>query len=119
MIAAEVIEEVQRMLVTGKHSCREISRRTRVSRSTIERIAKGERLAHCPTGDFAGTQIERSTVAERCPDCGGMVYLPCLPCDAKLFRERRQVMRRVDSSRSKRDPRRPPVPSRRGSHRSP
>ena len=136
MITWEVVEEIQEMLASGRMSSRQISKRTRVSRSTIDRIEMGERQSRRPDvvvdleGDLGQ---ENSTQADsrqgelkqgsdygwhcgtprRCPDCGGMVYMPCLLCDASLFRERRRgEHRKVNDSR--RAPNRSDRPSHRG-----
>jgi hypothetical protein len=77
MIAMELVEEITRLLAEGRLSQRSIARLTGVSRGTIGAIASGKRPAprekpeeeEMPTGP-----------PQRCPGCGGYVYLPCRLC---------------------------------------
>lgn len=108
MIAWKVVEEIQEMLASGKFTKREIGRRMNVSHSTITRIESGKRQPRRP----AARTTQRSgdhdfeSPPRRCPDCGGLVYMPCLLCDARLYQDRQKVGVRERSGRD--DPRRLP-----------
>lgn len=84
MIALEKVLEVRRLLDEGKLSRRKIARQTGVSRGTVNAIANGQRgLFGASQADAAdGPAPQRATIASRCPGCGGLVYLPCLLCQA-------------------------------------
>jgi hypothetical protein len=81
MIEPQLVEQVERLLAEGKLSYRKIARFTGVSRGTIGAIASGRRRIQ-PRRMFFWE--EEPTVPdvppERCPDCGGMVYMPCRLC---------------------------------------
>ena len=84
MIAQAQVDEVRRLLATGKYSQREISRMTEVSRGIVNSIAQGKRPDRVPAskaeerGPFEGP-------IERCPECGGRVHMPCLFCQTRRF----------------------------------
>lgn len=78
MIEPATIEEIQRLLGQGDVSQREIARRIGVSRGTVAAVARGEYPRTRPK-----TQIEDDTPSgppQRCPGCGGNVYMPCRLC---------------------------------------
>ena len=79
------IAEIQRLIGQGIGQ-REICRRTGISRTTIRRIARGQRTAagrdHCQP-------------ARRCPGCGGLVYGECLLCRLARLKHRRAMLRRL------------------------
>lgn len=84
MIAASVVEEIRRLLVEGKLSQRKIARLTGISRGTVGAIAAGRRpdyesLRSVADGGFPGP----AGPPQRCPGCGGMVYMPCRLCRAR------------------------------------
>ncbi|REJ69243.1 MAG: XRE family transcriptional regulator [Planctomycetota bacterium] len=114
MIAEETEREIDRLLALGKYSRREIARRTAVSHSTVARIANGTRQPRPHPEERLAEILARRDEGppRRCPDCGGMVFMPCLLCDARLYRERSvrhapgAEPRRDDACRQS-DPRRP------------
>jgi hypothetical protein len=81
MIASHLVEQVEQLLAEGKLSHRKIARLTGVSRGTIGAIASGKRCirprAMCLWED---EPVIPDTPPQRCPDCGGMVYMPCRVC---------------------------------------
>lgn len=85
MLALQQVLEVKRLLDEGRLSRRAIALVTGVSRGSVNAIANGERglFGVPPDEDF----VKRSTVAERCPGCGGMVYMPCVLCESMAHRE--------------------------------
>lgn len=87
MIAPEAVEEVRRLLAEGKLSQRAIARITRVSRGTVGAIATGKRPDR-QNSPRARTTEELSPPAgplQRCPGCGGMVYMPCRACQIRTW----------------------------------
>jgi hypothetical protein len=84
MIAPHLVEQVRQLLVEGKTSHRKIARITGVSRGTIGAIASGRRcIRPRPTWPWEDEPLVPDTPPERCPDCGGMVYMPCRACRAR------------------------------------
>lgn len=82
MLRLEQVLEVKRLLDEGGLSRRAIARRTGVSRGSVNAIANGERgLFAFDPKDLDGPV--REAVATRCPGCGGLVYMPCVLCEAR------------------------------------
>jgi hypothetical protein len=84
MIDREKISQIEQLLATG-HSQRKIARLAGVSRNTVATVA--DRLSH------AQTAAEEALSPTRCPNCGGMVYLPCRLCSVRAVMERRRLRR--------------------------
>lgn len=80
MLLLEKVLEVKELLDKGTLSRRAIARLTGVSRGSVNAIANGERGL---VGAEPCEEVERSTTAERCPGCGGMVFMPCVLCEAR------------------------------------
>jgi hypothetical protein len=79
MIAPALVAEVERLLAEGKLSQRAIARLTRISRGTIGCIAAGRR----PDYEILAAADDEEQPAgppQRCPGCGGLVYMPCRLC---------------------------------------
>ncbi len=82
MITPQVADEVRRLLADGKLSNRKIAGLTGVSRGTVAAIADGKR------SDYEALQRARRETElpeptgppQRCPGCGGLVYMPCRLC---------------------------------------
>lgn len=92
MIAPEMILEIKRCLATGKLSQRQIARQTGISRATVGAIASGKRPEYQPRP--RDDEPDRPTgPPERCPGCGGRVYLPCRLCRIRAVK-RREVERK-------------------------
>jgi len=90
MIAPKIVAEVRRLLAAGTHSQRKIARLTGISRGTVGAIASGRRPDYHESSDDGPE--EPAGPPERCPGCGGMVYMPCLLCRArKQSTENRRV----------------------------
>ncbi len=84
MIAPKIVAEIQRLLTEGMLSQRKIAGVTGVSRGTVGAIASGKRPDYetlRPPEDDAWE--EPAGPPERCPGCGGMVYMPCRLCRAR------------------------------------
>lgn len=75
-IAPAILEEIRRLLAQRRLSQRDIARLMRVSRSTVAAIARGKR----PRPEAPVVEKRPSGPPQRCPTCGGKVYMPCHLC---------------------------------------
>jgi transcriptional regulator with XRE-family HTH domain len=84
MIAAHLVEQIEHLLAEGRLSHRKIARFTGVSRGTIGAIASGRRQVR-PRKIYPWEEEAEvpDSPPERCPTCGGMVYMPCRLCRTK------------------------------------
>lgn len=87
MLALEKVLEVKKLLDEGVLSRRAIAHKTGVSRGSVNAIANGERglFGKRPEDDLRDGLPRLSTVAERCDECGGMVFMPCVLCEARRY----------------------------------
>ncbi len=83
MLQKEKVLEVKRLLDEGCLSRRAIAEQTGVSRGSVNAIANGDRGLHGAGPEEVLQFPFRSTVAKRCPGCGGLVYMPCVLCEAR------------------------------------
>jgi hypothetical protein len=84
MIAEHLVEQVERLLTKDKLSHRRIASITGVSRGTIAAIASGKRRIQPKTSRFWDEEpLVPDVPPQRCPECGGMVYMPCRLCRAR------------------------------------
>ncbi len=81
MLHVDVIREIRRLLNDEDMSQRTIAARLGVSRGVVGQIASGCR------GLYGRDRLGRWTIRhspnsipERCPGCGGQVYMPCRLC---------------------------------------
>jgi len=86
MLSKAVILEIDRLLREGQLSHRKIAQQLGVSRGTISAIVRGRRGLH----GKEPVDERRSAKATRCPACGYRVYLPCLICSARKYRDQQQ-----------------------------
>jgi hypothetical protein len=96
MIAFAKYTEAHRLLAEGNLSRRKIATLVGISRSTVSAIATGsyaERLASRQARTET-SMVPRGPLG-RCPQCGGMVYLPCWACHVRLLKEQEQQKRRA------------------------
>ena len=92
MLPLATVQEIQRLLEEEQLSQRKIAAKLGVSRGTIGAIASGRR------GLF-GKEPDQDTPElcclelppERCPTCGGMVYMPCVLCRTRDFQRREEA----------------------------
>jgi len=81
MIAAHLAEQVEQLLAEGKLSQRKIARLTGVSRGTVGAIASGRRRLRPKRISLWEEEADIPEVPpQRCPSCGGMVYMRCRLC---------------------------------------
>jgi len=83
MLAPALVAEVRRLLAEGRLSYRKIAKLSGVSRGTIGAIATGRRPDYPPPRAGEEESLEPSGPPERCPECGGMVYMPCRLCSMR------------------------------------
>jgi hypothetical protein len=94
MIERQLLEQVEQMLTEGKLSYRKIARFTGVSRGTIGAIASGRRRIQPKRTCFWEEEpLVPDVPPERCPDCGGMVYMPCRACRTRKEMAKTQDIR--------------------------
>src|SRR5262245_33982284 len=103
MLAISVVEEIQRLLDEGKLSQRKIAARLGVSRGTVGAIANGQRgLYGREPGPDAAHPLAPLGPPERCPRCGFLVYMPCMVCNTRDYRQRQRDERAQVTTRPKR-----------------
>ena len=96
MISPTLVAEVKRLLKQPGVSQRKVAMLTGVSRASVGAIAAGRRpdYAHrCNPDDREGDMPQGP--AERCPTCGGMVYMPCLLCSVRSTKSEERARSRV------------------------
>ena len=81
MITKTVVEEICRLLQSGRFSQRAIARRMQISRGTVGAVAKRthaffQRKTDGPHNGF----VFPAGMPVRCPRCGAKVQMPCLAC---------------------------------------
>lgn len=92
MIAATVVNEIERLLAEGRLSQRKIASLTGVSRGTVGAIASGQRVLQSPAPSaLAEESFAPDAPIARCPICGAKVRMPCLACQLRANRERRRA----------------------------
>lgn len=95
MLPTAVVLEVQRLLAQDV-PYREIARRLGISRGTVGNIASGRRpLELRPAKRRSSEQVTTIAKPKRCPECGGLVYEPCLLCAVRAYQGRRDQLRRL------------------------
>lgn len=90
MLPLAKVLEVRRLLDEGELSQRKIATRLGISRGVVNSIANGRRGLHGRETKVKYSCDDQEAVAERCRGCGAMVYMPCLLCRARQYREREQ-----------------------------
>jgi hypothetical protein len=118
MLALSVVEEIDRLLQEGELSQRRIAERLKVSRGTVLAIASGQRGLHGRTPEDEAASDTPTLPAERCPNCGFLVYKPCLVCRTREYRQGRRVLAALAVERSATPRRRRRLPLRRRRHRT-
>lgn len=98
MLPLVKVEEVKRLLDEGKLSQRKIAAKLGVSRGTVGSIANGKRGIYGREPDHSEpTLCCPDLPPERCPSCGGMVYMPCVLCKAREYRQREKKLLQLHS----------------------
>ena len=91
MLPLALVEEIRRLLEEGRLSQRKIATKLGVSRGTIGAIASGRRGIYGREPDPDDLLLAcQDLAAERCRECGAMVYKPCVLCNAREYQRRQQ-----------------------------
>ena len=103
MIPPALVQEVRRLLAQPGLSQRKVAILTGVSRASVGAIAAGRRPEYpvrCNPDDTDDDFPQGP--AERCPTCGGMVYMPCRLCRVRSIKsqEREQARQRAGAASS-------------------
>jgi hypothetical protein len=112
MLALSLVQEIDRLLHEGELSQRKIAERLGVSRGTVGAIARGQRplFGKAPKPDES-EERGPSLQPQRCRRCGFLVFLPCLVCRTREYRQSGEILRVVAAFRrtSARRPCHPPA----------
>ncbi len=91
-----VVEEIRRLLDEAELSQRKIADKLGVSRGTVGAISNGQRGIYGREHDPHEPDLcNLNLPPERCPGCGGMVYVPCLLCRARRYAKRHKRLRQI------------------------
>ncbi|REK06800.1 MAG: helix-turn-helix domain-containing protein [Planctomycetota bacterium] len=90
MLAPGKVLEVQKLLAEGRLSQRKIAKVLGVSRATVGAIASGKRPDYAARQRAREAEFEPLGPIERCPTCGGRVYMPCRLCRVRDYKAREQ-----------------------------
>ncbi len=102
MLSCELVQEIRRLLCEGELSQRKIAARLGVSHGIVGAIASGRRGA-----DEASRSRAAGRYPVRCRRCGYRVYLPCLICKTRDYRQQQLAQVKPASNQVQRRKRRP------------
>lgn len=85
MLPLSKVLEIKRLLDSGEFSRRAVAKKVGVSRGTVNAIASGDRGVY----GREQTSADEPDEPQRCPECGDLVQLPCVACQARAYRRRR------------------------------
>jgi hypothetical protein len=94
MLSTAIILEIDRLLKEGELSHRKIAARLNVSRGTISAIANGRRGLFGRDPDVDWPARAHLSPPTRCRGCGYRVYMPCLICSARKYRQQQWMVHR-------------------------
>ena len=92
------IAAIQADIDAGQLTQRKIASKNKTSRNVVQRIANGTYLPGVAT--TAGDWQPVSKQPQRCPECGGMVLMPCVQCGM----EERRKLRKIQTLEAKATP---------------
>ncbi|MGD9127376.1 MAG: helix-turn-helix transcriptional regulator [Planctomycetia bacterium] len=91
MIANATVKKVVELLEEGQLSQRQIAKKTGISRGSVGAIARGTRSASDnESHEEEMLIIPPSGAPTRCHSCGRLVQQPCLACQIRAMREKRE-----------------------------
>ena len=97
MLPLAKVKEIRRLLDEGKMSQRKIALALKVSRGIVGAIASGKRGIYGKEPKAEITDLpDEDRQPERCPSCGGMVYMPCVLCRARAYRRWNRRLEQLD-----------------------
>jgi DNA-binding XRE family transcriptional regulator len=95
MLALGKVKEVERLLAAGTLSQRQIAKAIGVSRATVSAIARGTRPDYESRLRVRVEECGPPGPIERCPTCGGRVYMPCRLCRVRKLKAQEQATLRA------------------------
>ena len=93
MISQAKVQEAELLLAEGKLSQRKIARLVGSSRASVASIADGSRPDYEALRRERGADLEPLGPVERCPECGGKVYMPCRLCRIRRLKAEERAAR--------------------------
>jgi hypothetical protein len=102
MIAPEIVNEIRRLLAGENLSHRKIAAIVGVSRGTVGAIDSGTRPDYDAMLHEIGDGVdEPAGPPERCPGCGGLVYMHCILCKVRnhVIGKPKQTFRGLNADR--------------------
>jgi predicted DNA-binding protein (UPF0251 family) len=100
MHTTNVLYEIQRLILAGELSQREIAAHLGVSRGTVGAIASGRRSLAGREPRRTYSPLTPTMPPVRCRRCGYRVYSPCMICRVREHRARQQVLHILAAQRS-------------------
>jgi DNA-binding XRE family transcriptional regulator len=83
MIPLETVQEIQRLLSEGRLSQGQIAKKLGVSRTFVNFVNRGR--LRTPLEARIKDDPEREPMPRRCPECGALVYMPCIACRTRAY----------------------------------
>jgi len=83
MIPLETVLEVKRLLAEGRLSQGQIAKKLGISRTFVNFVNRGR--LRTPLEARIKDAPDREPTPRRCPDCGALVYMPCIACRTRAY----------------------------------
>ncbi|MCA9261324.1 MAG: helix-turn-helix transcriptional regulator [Planctomycetales bacterium] len=101
MLTLSCVLEIRRHLDEGRLSQRKIAALMGVSRSTVGLIATGRRpmVGRQEETDPSPWDYYHDALPQRCRQCGGMVFMPCVLCRTRACQRRQASVGRAGDCR--------------------
>ncbi len=96
MLNNSIVMDVSRLLTERKLSQRKIAEVVGVSRGTVCAISSGKRPDYPPRVPTEDESWKPTGPRERCPTCGGKVYMPCRACELRKLQASGKIARRCN-----------------------
>jgi DNA-binding XRE family transcriptional regulator len=93
MIPLETVLEIKRLLAEGRLSQGEIAQKVGVSRTFVNFVNRGR--LRTPLEARIKDDSERESVPRRCPDCGALVYMPCIACRTRAYMAQQRARQKL------------------------
>jgi len=95
MLKASIVHQIRQLLDEKRLSQRKIAGEMGVSRTTVQAIAQGRHARDRRESlDEDSAFQEPAGPLQRCPTCGGLVYMPCLLCHVRRLQQKQKARRR-------------------------
>ena len=99
MISVELAEKIKSLWAEGKMTKKAIAKKCNVSRNLVYRVVRGAWRPHPQAAAILrdNSSPHKKHVMHRCPECGGLVKMPCRKCaDRKAEEDRRAVRENLE-----------------------